>query len=459
MSHLHDAIQHYHDLCLTGDLAQASWDVILPGMASRDLMFGDRPLCTVLRPMFHSGFSWHYLAARTELTLGVFRKLSAAMMADPDLRAQLYLDSLEEALVNLPSGYATNIPTARLDSFFTRHPNGDFTLNFIEFNGESPAGMAYNDVLGELFLETPLMQRFQERYAVEPLWARRHAADALLRVYYEWRGNYGKLPDLVIVDWAGVPTTSEFRLFVAYFKRYGIDVTVCTPDELDFHDGQLYADGRAVDFVYKRVLISELLQRYRLEHPLFDAARTGAVCVVNPFNCKLLHKKASFAVASDERHAHLFTPAEQDAIRQHIPWTRMVEDRATLAPDGSRIDLLEWVSRNKDTLVLKPNDEYGGKGVLIGWESDQAIWDDTLRHGLTDPTIVQTRALIAYEEFPRLDEQGHQVEISRRLVDCDPFLFHGGMVGACLTRLSTVTLLNVTAGGGSVAPSFIVDEK
>ena len=86
------------------------------------------------------------------------------MMADPDLRAQLYLDSMEEELVTMPTGYATNIPTARLDSFFTRHANGDFTLNFIEFNGESPAGMAYNDVLAELFLETPLMQRFQERY-------------------------------------------------------------------------------------------------------------------------------------------------------------------------------------------------------------------------------------------------------------------------------------------------------
>ena len=457
MTHLHDAIRYYHDLCLTGDLAQASWDIILPGMADRDLMFGTRPLCSVLRPMFHTGLSWHYLAARTELTLRVFGKLSHAMLADPVLRARLYLDSREEELVNLPSGYATNIPTARLDSFFTRHPDGDFTLNFIEFNGESPAGMAYNDVLAELFLDTPLMRRFAERYPVEPIMARRHAVGALLRGYYEWRGGYGKLPDVAILDWPRVPTTSELRLFDAYFRRYGIGVTICTPDELDFHDGRLYAAGRAVDFVWKRVLISELLQRYGLDNPIFDAARAGAICMVNPWNCKLLHKKASFAVASDERHAYLFTPAELDAIRRHIPWTRMVEDRRTLAPDGSRIDLLDWAGEHKDTLVLKPNDEYGGKGVLIGWETDQTDWNTALRNGLTDPTIVQTRALIAYEDFPRLDDQGH-VDISRRLVDCDPFLYHGNVAGACLTRLSTVTLLNVTAGGGSTAPAFIVDK-
>src|SRR5690606_7128933 len=150
--------------------------------------------------------------ARTDLMLGVFRKLSDACLGDAALRGQLFLTPEEEALVSLPTGYGTNIPTARLDSFFTRHENGDFTLHFIEFNGESPAGIAYNDVLAELFLETPLLQRFGERYHVEPIMSRRHAVDALLRVYYEWRGNYAKLPQIAIVDWDDVPTTSEFRL-------------------------------------------------------------------------------------------------------------------------------------------------------------------------------------------------------------------------------------------------------
>jgi hypothetical protein len=201
-----------------------------------------------------------------------------------------------------------------------------------------------------------------------------------------------------------------------------------------------------------------MLQRYGLNHPLIDALRAGAVCIVNPFNCKLLHKKASFAVVSDERNAHLFTPLEQEAIRQHIPWTRIVEDRRTLDATGAPIDLLTYAGDHKDQLVLKPNDEYGGKGVLIGWECDSATWENALRAALDEPSIIQKRALIAYEDFPRIDEQG-ELEIGQRLVDCDPFLFHGEMVGACLTRLSTVTLLNVTAGGGSVVPAFWVDPK
>jgi hypothetical protein len=458
MTQLQAAIDHYHALCQTGALAQESWAHLLPGMAERHIIFGDRPLCTVLRPMFHSGLSWHYLCARTSLVLGVFRKLGEALLADATLRRQLYLDANEEELVALPTGYRTHIPTARLDSFFSRHADGTYTLHFVELNGESPAGMGYNDVMAELFLETPLLRRFGERYYVEPLPSRRHAVDALLRVYYQWRGGYGKLPDIAIVDWAGVPTTSEFLLFVEYFARYGIQATICTPDELDFHNGLMVAAGRPVDFVYKRVLTTELLRRYGLAHPLVAALRAGAICMVNPFNCKLLHKKASFAVVSDERNAHLFTPEELEAIRQHIPWTRMVEERRTLDPQGQTIDLLPWAADHKDELVLKPNDEYGGKGVLIGWETDQGAWDAALHQATLEPSIVQARATIAYEEFPRMTDQG-QVEIGPRLVDCDPFLYHGDLVGACLTRLSTVTLLNVTAGGGSAAPAFVVDEK
>ena len=74
--------------------------------------------------------------------------------------------------------------------------------------------------------------------------------------------------------------------------------------------------------------------------------------------------------------------------------------------------------------MLKPNDEYGGKGVLIGWETEQEVWNDALQAALDDPAIVQERALIAYEDFPAFLPDG-ELDISRRLVDCDPFIFNG----------------------------------
>ena len=459
MSQRQRAIDFYHDLATSGTLAQDTWDVLLPGLSARGLVFGDRPLTTVLRPLFHTGMDWHYLRWRSTVILGVFRKMAQALLDDPALRTQVHLTPEEEELIQIPSGFETVLPTARLDSFFTVRADGSYHLNYVELNGESPASMAYSDVLSELFVETPLMRAFGERYHVESIaTGRRSAVDALLRVYFQWRGNRDKLPDIAIVDWKGVPTTTEFHLFVRYFARYGITVTICDPEEMDFRNGVLYANGRAVDYVYKRVLTTELLQRYQLDHPIIEALRAGAICMANPFACKLVHKKASFAVASDERNAYLFTPEEQMAIREHIPWTRVVEARKTIAPDGAAIDLLPWASEHREMLVLKPNDEYGGKGVLIGWECEQVDWDAALQAALEDPAIIQARAVIAYEDFPSLTPGG-AVDISRRLVDSDPFIFNGDTIDGCLVRLSKVTLLNVTAGGGSVVPAFIVDPR
>jgi hypothetical protein len=41
-------------------------------------------------------------------------------------------------------------------------------------------------------------------------------------------------------------------------------------------------------------------------------------------------------------------------------------------------------------------------------------------------------------------------------MDMDPYLFEGRPSG-CLTRLSSSALLNVTAGAGSVVPTYVVE--
>ena len=178
--------------------------------------------------------------------------------------------------------------------------------------------------------------------------------------------------------------------------------------------------------------------------------------MVNPFRCKILHKKASLAVLSDERNAHLFTPEECATIATHIPWTRRVEDRQTLYR-GQRIDLLPFIAEHREHFVLKANDEYGGTGVLLGWETDAAEWESTLRTGLTEPYVVQERVALTSEPYPSLVDG--TVQIADRMVDSNPFVFHGDYMDGCLTRLSTAALLNVTAGGGSTVPTFVVERR
>jgi uncharacterized circularly permuted ATP-grasp superfamily protein len=209
-----------------------------------------------------------------------------------------------------------------------------------------------------------------------------------------------------------------------------------------------------VHLIYKRVLLSELVMREGLGHPVIQAVREDAVCMVNPFRCKLLHKKSSFAVLSDEANASLFSAEERGAIQRYIPWTRNVAERRT-SFQGQQVDLLPFLSDHKDEFVLKPNDEYGGKGILLGWETGQSEWEAALKSALTEPYIVQQRVRIPSEPYPSLVEG--RVQIYDRLIDTNPYIWYGDYVSGCLTRLSTVELLNVTAGGGSVVPTFVVE--
>jgi len=220
--------------------------------------------------------------------------------------------------------------------------------------------------------------------------------------------------------------------------------------------GKLYAGDYHIHLIYKRVLISELLHKGGLNHPVFQAVRDGAVCMVNPLRCKILYKKASFAVLSDENNAHLFTAAELDAIRAYIPWTRVVAERTTTFA-FEPIDLVPFILKNRERLVLKPNDDYGGHGIVLGWTTDPATWERAVETALAQPYIVQERINVPTEPFPSFVDG--RLEVADRMLDTAPFTWFGGYMDGCLTRISTAALLNVTAGGGSTVPTFLVDRR
>ena len=171
---------------------------------------------------------------------------------------------------------------------------------------------------------------------------------------------------IAIVDLKGLPTQQEFELFRDFFEYSGYSAVICSPDELEFDGEKLWYGGVAIDIVYKRLLVNEYLPIMDKAPALLDAYRAGAVCMVNSFRGKLVHKKAIFAVLTNERYASLFNEAELAAIADHIPWTRRFRNENTINA-GTEIDLVEWTRSNASKLVLKPNADYGGHGTYIGW--------------------------------------------------------------------------------------------
>src|SRR6202040_525203 len=162
-------------------------------------------------------------------------------------------------------------------------------------------------------------------------------------------------------------TFSEFELLRDAFTALGVHTIVCDPRDLSFDRGALVAGGRRIDLVYRRVLINDMVSREPECRALLDAYEARAVCVANTLRCKIPHKKAFFAVLTDDRYAGLFSAGERELIRRHVPWTALVEERRT-ARDGQPVDLVSYLRAHRERFVIKPNDEYGGTGVTLGWE-------------------------------------------------------------------------------------------
>jgi hypothetical protein len=447
---LNDAIKTYHDL-LTDEMAAESDAQLNDQLQRRGLYFGDRPLCTVLRPRFLMPDQYTYLRRSIHPLLDTFRKISDAAVEDESFRQQFHLSDWEEELIQIAPGYSSHTPLSRLDAFFLTE-SGD--LRFTEYNAEVPAASAYNDVLTKVFLGLPVMGQFLQKYVVNPLMTRHDVLHVLLQAYKEWGGT--ERPNIAILDWREVPTYSEFELFIRFFEGQGYPCQIIDPRDVEYKNGLLFAGDFPIHLIYKRVLITELVERGGLDHPVVKAVRDGNVCMVNPFQCKILYKKASLAVLSDERNHDMFTKQELKAIQAHIPWTRIVEERMTSYGEVP-VDLVPFLLKYQERFVLKPNDDYGGRGIVLGWQTNTSGWEQAVQDALESPYVVQERIPIPEEPYPSMVDG--KLQIFDRMLDTAPFIFYGTYVDGCLTRLSNDPLLNVSAGGGSSVPTFVVSER
>lgn len=446
-TNLAEAIQHYHGL-LNGPLADDAKARLHEGTARYQLSFGERPICSVLRPLFVTTRQYEYFQRESTLVLSALQKLYRALLADDALRAQLDLSPAEEQLMQIEPGYAAPDASGRLDAFM----NSQDDFSFVEYNADSPGGILYGDALSEIFMDMQLVKEFAQRFPLTRVPLRPQLLETLLTAYRQY--GWQERPRIAIVDWREAATFAEFEICRAYFESQGYATIIVDPRELDYRGGWLRAGDFKINLVYKRLIVSELLDRCGLEHPLVRAARDRAVCVVNSFHVQLLTKKVVFALLDDPAYEHLFNVAEISALRRHIPWTRKLRATAT-THHGRAIELLEFAAANRERLVLKPNSEYGGRGVLLGWETSDEHWQYSLGEALGGSFVLQERVEVLQQSFPTLN--GNDIAYEDRYVDFDPYTWGGQEVIGAGVRLSASALLNVTAGGGSATPLLILD--
>ena len=462
MIELNNIINDYHDLLNASDPA-ALYSQLEQAQHAQHMLVGkqrDRLVCSVLRPRFVIPAQYASLHSAATAIGKAIRLLGAAALHNPSMLAPYALTGDEQRLLSIDPGYPGVSAFGRLDGFLS--PAGDWCY-FVESNLESPAGIAYDEAIAGMFDETELMSQFRQHYSAEAFPVRQGLQAMLLENYRAWGGQ--AIPTIAIVDFVEAVTMSEFEWLRDKFVHAGIPTVIADPSWLRYQGGQLYADLRgndgkitdrvAIDLVYRRILQHEFLARYDLSHALIQAYAERAVCVINPFSSKPVHTKLIMWLLSDEDApgAELLGAELRAAVRAHVPWSRLVRPGPTRY-QGERINLLHFAQANREKLVLKPNDDYGGKGVLLGWETDAAEWEHALDAAQHTPYLLQERVPLPVEQYPTWTPS-EGLCFTDRYVDSDPCVYGDQALG-CLTRIAASSLLNVSAGCGSAPPTFLV---
>ncbi|MFL5893856.1 MAG: hypothetical protein ACJ76Z_01925 [Thermoleophilaceae bacterium] len=441
-------LQYLVELSKLGDGCAGIQDGIERWLEQHDVVYAQRTIPFVLMPHFVSPGQVRQIRRAVEALSRVLDRFCEAYGEDANLRTELDVPDREDELIRLDPGFTEPLRICRLDAFLQ-----GYDVKFLEFNADSPAGIGYTDVLYDGLCAGIDLPRVDSEFetAYSPMLPELVAT--LLDAYRQMRvatPHLPVLPRLALVDVDGSPSVPEFRITCMAAGAEGIEAVHVGAGELEYDGTTLRASGQPVHLVYRRALLEDLD-----DGPLVEAVRDRAAAVVNPYRARVANNKKLFAVLQDARFAHLIGKNEAEVVRETIPWTRVLRDERTTYGDWV-IDLLAFVSDNRERLVLKPASDYGGSGVALGIETLQSDWDSLIEsHNAGGDFVVQEYIPVPEEMFP-IVEHGH-VQMRLKRFNINPFAI-GGRYAGSITRISDQAVVNVSAGGG-LLPSVVGRHK
>jgi len=264
-------------------------------------------------------------------------------------------------------------------------------------------------------------------------------------------GRSGRNICFVEPKYAGSGPDEQEALAQYYHDRYGIKIMHADPRELTLEQGEVCYNGAVVDLAYRDYSVADLL----------EVAKEGVS--IEPMRMLFrqnrlissiageLDQKSCWEILTDPQFTQkYFSADERQIFRRHILWTRILSDRQTLLPTGQSGGLLEYARQARESLVLKPNRDYGGHGVTIGHLLTQRDWEAEVDKALADQErwVVQQVASIPVSEFPVLGPDGElHIEPFYTVMGFAPTT-HGVAV---LGRASQKQVVNVAQRGGMCA--------
>jgi len=408
-----------------------------------------KPFPVFIMPYFMTRRQMDEVERVSNHIMNALEKVTDLYFLDDKYKPMFNLTDKETELMEAEIGTKRRVWITRNDAFI----EGD-SIKFIEFNTDSPGGPMYSDVQTEIIEQTAVMDELRKKYYMSSDRFVPQIHYNLLRAYREWGGKK-VMPNIAIVSDKGA-TYPEFLLIVEDFKRQGFNCEFATPPSIEYRNGKAVTpNGMEIDILYRRGWIQNWTAVWDEIKPLRQAYAAGAFCCVNSIRSLLAAIKSLLEHLQDPEVMKLYTPAEKDAILKCVPWTRLMTERKTMDMTGTKeVDLFEYVRANRETMVLKPMDLYGGQGVVVGPVNTQDVWEKTIQLAATTDQKYVAQEFVKIPEM-ELPEVSAGLQWKSKKLNQNYYAFGGKHAGG-MCRTSEAAVINISAGGG-LCPIVVVE--
>ncbi|MEV7659815.1 hypothetical protein AB0O39_37360 [Streptomyces anulatus] len=173
-----------------------------------------------------------------------------------------------------------------------------------------------------------------------------------------------------------------FEMEADYYNSHGLTARFFEPEELP--EAWDCAPHLRYPIGLRNFTIPDWLDAGLDTTPVQGALDHGCL-LVGTQTSTFLHSKLTMGLLSEGRP--WMTEGDRRLVERYLPWTRILSERRT-DREGQQVDLLPFVLKNRELLVLKAALGESGQQVIIGHEADQAAWESAVGEAVQGRTSV-----------------------------------------------------------------------
>ncbi|MDX8053965.1 hypothetical protein SK571_31740 [Lentzea sp. BCCO 10_0798] len=263
------------------------------------------------------------------------------------------------------------------------------SFTMLEFNVASDLGGLDNASLHQALLGVPAFASFAEEHGLGHV-------DTAAEVVRSLRAA-SAVPDPVVALLCADADLPAYRdllgSFVEAFSRLGLHAVAGGLSEVRTRSGRLFVGDTRADVVLRYFTVDHVPANSEVIAQILRAHENGTCALFTPMSSSLWSNKGALALLSDARWT---SEAERALVDRVLPWTRPLT-----------ADLVDQCVDERESLIVKPPRDFGGHGVVAGWETPETAWKELLDQAVRRSYVVQRR--VTAEPEPVADPETGEV--------------------------------------------------